>query len=263
MPIKQLTKKPAKEDGSMSLTGHLKELRTRLIVCVAVLVIVSAAALSVSAVVVENLLGLGLKLGYQFVYLAPQELMIQYFKISILAGICVCFPVILYEVWAFMRPGLKKGESRFFLLAIVFGLFCFCVGIAFAYYITFPAMLYFFSTLNTDYITASISVEYYLNFLLTVFIIFGVVFEMPMLSVVLSRMGLVTPELLKKIRGGAIVVIFLIAAIITPSDVFSQFMVAIPMVCLYQLSILLSRLCARKKKPGEDDEDDDEDEDEA
>lgn len=251
------------QDGNMPLRGHLKELRNRIIVCIVVFLAVCVIALGVAQPIIDMLRAVGERFNYEFVFIKPQELMMQQFKVSLLAGAVVTFPLILYELWAFMRPGLKKRESNYFLFGIVFGLLCFVVGVIFAYYVTLPGMLFFFQSISTEGITAQVSIEYYIDFVLLVFVIFGVVFEIPMVSVILTQVGILNPDLMKKGRGIAIVLIFLIAAFITPTDIFSQFIVALPMCALYQLSIFLSAFFYRRRKAklaaeGLDEEDEDE-----
>ncbi len=236
-------------DGEMSLSGHLRELRNRVLICVILLVAAMVAALSFSPKLVDLMLTLGKSCGYQFIYISPQELLIQYFSLSVIAGVCITLPMIFYQTWAFVRPGLKKGENGFFLFAMVFGLLCFCIGILFALKIMLPFMLRFLSTLNgTSEVTAAISVQNYISFLLTIFLVFGVIFELPMVSVLLTRMGLLKSLWMKKVRKPAIVVIFFLAAVVTPPDVVSQTMVAIPVILLYELSIFLCGLIERRKE---------------
>ncbi len=154
----------------------------------------------------------------------------------------------------------RFGWRFFFKLVLLLGLMLFCIGILFAYKVTLPFMLNFLVTLEgTDYITASISIESYINLCLTMFIIFGCVFEMPLVTIILAKMGIANPEIMKKGRGVAIVLIFLVAAIITPPDIVSQCFVAVPMCLLYFVSIFLSGIFY---KPRPDDDEDDEEEDE-
>jgi sec-independent protein translocase protein TatC len=135
----------------------------------------------------------------------------------------------------------------YFGLAMIFGAICFCAGVAFAYFITVPFMLGFLISFTNDVnVRDSISIGEYLNFLVTVFLIFGTVFEMPVISVILTRMGIIRAEWLAKARKVMIVVIFFLAAVITPPDVVSQVMVALPMLALYEIAILLSRIFRRK-----------------
>ncbi len=237
-----------KQGGSMPLTGHLKELRNRLVICLVPFVVLTVVFIPMADRLVTLLTDLGSEYGYRYVYLAPQELMVEYLRISVLGAVICCIPLILFQVWSFTQPGLKASERRMFGFSMVFGLFCFCLGILFAYKITVPFMLHFLIGLSNQDISAAISIEKYVSFLLTVFLIFGIVFEMPLLSVVLTNLGLIRPEFLKTARKPAIVVIFFIAAVITPPDIFSQIMVAVPMIVLYQVSILLSSLFYRKRE---------------
>ena len=200
---------------------------------------------------------------YEFVSIAPQEKLMQYFRVSILAGVVVTVPVAFYHIYAFARPGLKRSESTFFKLVMLLGLILFCVGVLFAYKLMMPFMLRFLSTgiEGAEYIQTTTSIESYVNLCLTMFIIFGCVFEMPLITIILSKMGIINPQLLKQVRGVAIVIIFFIAAVVTPPDIVSQCMVAGPMVLLYFISIFLSGIFY-KPKEDDDDEEDDEDEDE-
>lgn len=249
----EMRKRRSKDSGNrekeMSLAGHLRELRNRILVCLVLLIAAILISLAYAEGLVELLLAMGRTYGYRFVYIAPQELLLQYFSVSLIAGICVTLPVIFYQVWAFLRPGLKKSENLFFLFAMIFGLICFCVGICFAYKILLPFMLDFLISLSRgSSVSAAVSVQNYINFLMTVFLVFGFLFELPMVSVLLTQMGFLKVEWMKKGRKVVIVAIFFIAAVITPPDVFSQIMVAVPMLVLYELSIVLCRICQRFKK---------------
>ena len=197
------------EDGSMTLTGHLKELRNRLIICAVVFVVGVIGFLAVSDKLIDLLTAMARNANYTFVFLAPQEKLMQYFRVSLIAAVVITVPVALYQIYAFAKPGLKRSESFFFKLVLLLGLMLFCIGILFAYKVTLPFMLNFLVTLEgTDYITASISIESYINLCLTMFIIFGCVFEMPLVTIILAKMGIANPEIMKKGRGVAIVLIF-------------------------------------------------------
>lgn len=251
---------PVPEDGSMTLTGHLTELRNRFFVCLVVFVVAICAFLVISSDIVNLLTEQGRNAGFEFITVAMSEKLIQYFSISIKAGIVVVVPVAMYEVYAFAKPGLKKTERFFFGLTMFGGLCLFVIGVLFAYFIAYPNMVNFFVGIEgTDYIINQVTLENYINFTLLVYIIFGCVFEIPLVAIILSKMGIVSPDLMKKGRGIAIVIIFVIAAIITPPDVVSQCMVALPMVVLYEFSILLSRIFYKPRLEGDDDDDEDED----
>ena len=243
------------EDGEevMSLTDHLRELRNRVVVCVSALVIGFIVFLGFAEEIVDLLTQMGLDNNYQFVYLSPQELMIQHLGVAGICAVVLTVPVIAYEVYAFMSPGLKKHENQFFMAAMILGIVCFVVGVLFAHRISMPFMLKFlYAFNNTDYIVASISIESYLSFVMTVYIIFGIVFEMPVISGTLTQFGLLKPVWLEKGRSVAIVAIFFVAAIITPPDIVSQIMVAFPMVLLYQVSIVICKILYKFKKKDEE-----------
>ena len=248
VPTERTTKhsKEQEQDGEMSLSGHLRELRNRILVCIVILVVAILIGLHYAPDIVQIFLQMGKDLDYEFVYIAPQELMLQYFYVSFLFGICVTIPVLLYQAWAFIRPGLKKSENFLFLIAMVFGLLCFGAGAYFAYRIMLPFMLYFFNTLSIGSgVSAYISIQNYLSFLLMVLIIFGIVFELPMVSIVLNRLGLLKVSWMKAGRRVVIVVIFIVAALITPPDIVSQITVALPVILLYELSIFLCSICEK------------------
>ena len=250
------------DDGSMTLTGHLKELRNRLIVCAVVFVVGVVVSLARADWFIDLLTAMGRDY-YEFVSIAPQEKLMQYFRVSILAGVVITVPVALYEIYAFAKPGLKKSESFFFKMVMLLGLGLFIVGVLFAYNLMMPFMLRFLSTgiAGVDYIQTTTRIESYVNLCLTMFIIFGCVFEMPLITIILSKMGIINPGLLKQVRGVAIVLIFLVAAIVTPPDIVSQCMVAVPMVLLYFISIFLSGIFYKPHEEDDDEDDEEEDED--
>ena len=187
------------DDGSMTLTGHLKELRNRLIICAVVFVVGVVVSLAYADRLIDLLTAMGRDY-YQFVSIAPQEKLMQYFRVSILAGVVVTVPVAFYHIYAFAKPGLKKSESFFFKMVMLLGLALFCVGVLFAYKLMMPFMLRFLSTgiEGAEYIQTTTSIESYVNLCLTMFIIFGCVFEMPLITIILSKMGIINPTLLKQ-----------------------------------------------------------------
>lgn len=248
MRIKGIFKHSDNQEKEMSLANHLRELRNRLLVCVVVLTAALLISLNCAPRLVTLLLDMGKAYHYRFVYISPQELLLQYFFVSLVTGVCVTFPVILYQAWAFIRPGLRKGENLFFLFSMVFGLICFCLGILFAYRIMLPFVLEFLITLSKGSgVTASVSVQNYITFLMTIFMVFGLVFELPMVSLLLTQWGLLKVQWMRKGRKVMIVAIFFVAAVITPPDVVSQVMVAVPMMALYELSIILCMVCQSLK----------------
>ena len=241
--------------GEMSVTGHLRELRNRLFICLAALFVCMGAGLAFADRVVRALLSLGETYGYRFVYLSPQELLLQYVSVAFVGAACVTLPLILYEIWAFLRPGLKRNERVFYILSMLSGLVCAALGILFAAKALIPFMLRFLMALSRESgAQSSVSVQNYVSFLLTIFVIFAVIFELPVVTVLLTQLGLLKIEWLKRARKVMIVTIFFIAAVITPPDIVSQIMVAVPLLGLYELSILVCTLAARLRKPKPDEE---------
>lgn len=270
MARKKKNKNADSQGGNMSLTGHLKELRNRIVVSLVVLIVGVIVCFSYSERVVTLLTDIGVQYGYEFVYIRPQELLLVYFSISLIGALVIALPVIAYEIFAFCGPGLKKREKAFLLLAMIFGTIFFGLGVLFVYKIMMPFMLRFLISFSHQVIvSASISIQEYMTFMMSVFLIFGVIFELPVLSVILTGLGLIKPVWLIKARKVMIVVIFFMAAVFTPPDIVSQIMVAIPIILLYELSIILSRICYRfrrkekEKAEAEDESDEDEAEDDA
>lgn len=242
-------KKAPNPDGSMSLSGHLKELRNRILVCVVLLVVMFGLLLSVAPRIVTILEDMGRQYEYEFVQIAPQETFLVFMNLALIGAVVFSFPVVAYQIYAFCSPGLSAKERTYISGALIAGGLCFLVGVAFAYFISLPFMLRFLVQFNglVD-ISANISIQQYVSFLMTVFVIFGLVFELPVVSVLLTGLGIVKAEWLVKGRKVMIVVIFVLAAIITPPDIVSQIMVAIPMIGLYEISIALSRVVGKAKK---------------
>ena len=247
--MKKKAKEPVSPDGSMSLSGHLRELRNRILICVILLVVVFGVCLSFAPRLVTLLTDMGRRYDYVYVYIAPQELFLVYMNVALVGAVVVCFPVLAYQVYAFCSPGLSGKERGYISGALIAGGLCFLVGVAFAYFISLPFMLRFLIQFTGEVdVAASISIQQYVSFLLTVFVIFGLVFELPVVSVLLTGLGIVKAEWLMKGRKVMIVIIFVLAAIITPPDIVSQIMVAIPMIGLYELSIALSKFVGKLKK---------------
>ncbi|MFZ2971410.1 MAG: twin-arginine translocase subunit TatC [Ferribacterium limneticum] len=163
-------------------------------------------------------------------------------KITLLAGFLLALPVVLYQVWAFVAPGLYSHEKKLILPLVVSSTLLFALGVAFCYFFVFGQVFKFIQGFAPKSITAAPDIEAYLGFVMTMFIAFGAAFEVPVVVVVLARMGIVTVEKLREFRGYFIVLAFIIAAVITPPDIVSQLALAIPMCLLYELGIMSAGL---------------------
>ncbi|MEO8805722.1 MAG: twin-arginine translocase subunit TatC [Burkholderiaceae bacterium] len=163
-------------------------------------------------------------------------------KITLMAAFLMALPVVLYQVWAFVAPGLYAHEKKLVLPLVVSSTLLFFLGVAFCYFFVFGQVFKFIQGFAPKSITAAPDIEAYLSFVLTMFIAFGASFEVPVVVVVLARMGLVSIDKLKAFRSYFIVLAFIIAAVLTPPDVVSQLALAIPMVLLYEVGIWAAKL---------------------
>jgi sec-independent protein translocase protein TatC len=159
---------------------------------------------------------------------------------------------VLYQVWAFVAPGLYSHEKRAVLPLVISSTLLFVLGVAFCYFLVIPGMSQFIQAFAPASITAAPDIEQYFGFVLTLFVVFGIAFEVPVAVIVLVRIGVVTIEQLQKIRGYFIVGAFVVAAVVTPPDVISQLALAIPMCLLYEIGIVAARIVARNAKKAQE-----------
>jgi sec-independent protein translocase protein TatC len=175
-------------------------------------------------------------------------------KITLMAAFMVALPVVLYQVWAFVAPGLYSHEKKLVLPLVISSTILFLLGVAFCYFLVIPGMSKFIQAFAPSAITAAPDIEQYFGFVLTLFLVFGIAFEVPVAVIVLVRIGVVTIEQLKKFRGYFVVAAFIIAAVVTPPDVISQLALAVPMCILYEIGIVAARIFVKHTKAPEGDE---------
>ncbi len=165
---------------------------------------------------------------------------------SIIIGVVLSYPYLVFELWLFIKPALKSKEKIYFNGLIISSSFLFFLGVLFGYYLIIPLTLNFFESYSiSESVINAINIDSYISTFISVILINGLVFQMPLLVYVLSKAGIVSPSFLKRYRRHAIIIILIIAAIITPPDIFSQIIVSIPIVLLYQISILISHFVKR------------------
>ena len=167
------------------------------------------------------------------------------FKLSFFVALMLAMPFVIYQLWAFVAPGLYRNERRFAVPLLFSAILLFYVGIAFAYYFVFPVMFEFFARTTPKGVSMMTDINNYLDFVLTMFFCFGLAFEVPVAVVLLVVMGIVRIESLRKNRGYVLIGIFILAALLTPPDAISQCSLAIPMYLLYEGGILMARLMTR------------------
>ena len=241
----------AEDDAPMTLMGHLNELRRRLFRMVIIVILGFVAFYGVSEYLYAYLsapLQEQLPAGSKLIYTSPAGAFFTYMKVALVASLFGTSPITFYQIWAFIAPGLYKEEKRAVLPLAFFSSIFFIAGAAFCFFLVFPIAFKFFMGFATDTIVPMISVEEYLGFALKLLIAFGVVFEMPLFAYFLSRFGILSPDFMRRQRRYAILFIFIIAAILTPPDVFSQCLMAMPMLLLYEVSIYVSAMAYKKKE---------------
>jgi len=238
-------------EDKMPLTSHLEELRKRL---VRILIAVGIAFLGCFAfkedlfrIVAQPLISV-LPPGTHMVYTGLPEAFFTYIKVSFYAAIFLASPVVLYHIWKFISPGLFPKEKKFVAPFVITSTLLFVGGACFGYFLVLPSAYKFFLEFTTDFLKPMLSMREYLSLTLKLLLAFGIIFEIPVFLFFMTKIGLVTPRKLARMRRYAIVVCFIVAAIITPTpDAFTQCMMAIPMIVLYEVGILVSRLAVRKK----------------
>ncbi|MDQ2778357.1 MAG: twin-arginine translocase subunit TatC [Pseudomonadota bacterium] len=169
-------------------------------------------------------------------------------KITLMAAFMLALPVVLYQLWAFIAPGLYSHEKKMVLPLVISSTVLFVMGVAFCYFIVIPGMSRFIQAFAPASITAAPDIEQYFGFVLTLFLVFGIAFEVPIAVIVLARIGIVTIEQLKKMRGYFVVGAFIVSAVVTPPDVISQLALAIPMIILYEIGIIAARAVVKESE---------------
>lgn len=249
---------PAPDEKPMGLLDHLNEMRWRLVRCL----IAAAVGFCVCwafvepifAVIVKPLLAVLPVDGNAMYSTMPEAFFIRMF-VACIAGLFLASPVIFYQIWAFISPGLYEEEKLFIVPVAVISAVFFVGGALFCYYIVFPFAFQFFMSYNTEQIRVIPRISDYVDFVLKLLIAFGLIFEMPLFAFFLSRMGVLTAAMMRQARRYAILGIFIVAAILTPPDVVSQLLMALPMLVLYEISVLVAAVFGKKKKKAEPDAD--------
>lgn len=238
-------------DDKLPLTAHLEELRKR----ITFVLIAMGIGFGISYFFSKELFDIlmiplveALPPDTTLIFTGVTEAFITYLKVALVSGVFLSTPVILYQLWAFLAPGLYDNEKKGFFPIILFSTFFFVGGALFGYFVIFPFGFQYFLGFATDFIKPMPSVKEYFSFSIKLLFAFGVVFELPLFILFLSRLGIVTYKQLRSFRKYAILLIFAVAAVITPPDVLSQIMLGLPMIVLYEVGIIVAKLFGKKKK---------------
>jgi len=243
------------EDYKMSLTDHLMELRKRLVRCVIILFIGFGACYYykdfIFDIVTRPLVQVLPKNSY-LIYTGLTEAFFVYMKLAFFASLIITCPFIIYQIWKFISPALHSTEKKYVLPFVLFSTLLFISGVLFGYFIALPPAFEFFVSFNNRYLQSMISFSDYISLFVTFLLGFGLSFELPVFIFFLAKLGIVNAQMLSKQRKYAILVIFIVAAILTPSpDALSQILMAIPLMFLYELSIFISKFAGKKKVDSE------------
>ncbi len=237
-----------REDKKLPFKEHLRELRQRIIISLLATGFFFILSYIFSVYIIEFLLRPLLNVlpkGEGTIFLGPTEGFFIYIKVSLIFGIFIAAPIIIWEAWAFIAPGLYEKERKYILPFLIFLPFLFILGALIGYLFILPIILRFFIGFSDEFIKPLLSINNYLTFSAKFLAIMGIIFEIPIVSIFLTKIGIIDPVKLSKNRKYAILIIFIISAIVTPPDIASQIIMSIPFIIIYEISIVLSRIFRR------------------
>jgi sec-independent protein translocase protein TatC len=244
------------DDTPRPIVEHLDELRRRLFRVIGTWIALACLAGIFAREVFEILMGPAVDAvrgrGHTLIAIAPPELFLTYVKTALLAGFLGAMPVILWQAWAFIAPGLYANERRFALPFVLSTSSLFAVGCLFGYFVAFPQAFEFLLSLEADYVETAWTTQQVFAFMSRLYLAFGLAFELPVVIVALALVGVVTPQGIARQRRYAILVMFIVSALLTPQDVASQVLLAIPLCLLYEASIWMSWLLVGRRSREKD-----------
>lgn len=241
-------------DDKQPFLSHLKELRDRILVCIIAIGIAFILTYYFKEKIFAFLMEPFIRVMPEkssFIFTGVTEAFITYFKISVVAALFVVAPVILYEFWMFVSPGLYEKERRYIYPFIFLGSLCFVCGALFCYYLVMPYIYRFFVSYAAEFIIPMPDLKSYMSLTLKMLIMFGLFFELPLVAFYLAKAGIIHYRMLSSKRRYAILAIVIVSAIITPPDVSSQLLIAIPLWGLYELSVVIVRVFGKKGRVDE------------
>jgi len=235
-------------DKELTLVEHLEELRRRIIISLILITVISVFAFPFAPKILAILKAPSSGVIGKLVFFNPQEAFLIHIKIAFFMGLAISVPMILYQLWAFISPAIEYKTKKQGLLFFVSSVGAFIGGASFGFLVLLPAAFKFLLSFSGDNLEPVISASSYISFVLGLTLGCGLVFEMPVLSYLLSKIGIINYRFLRRVWKYAVIIIFIVAAIVTPTpDVFNMTIVAIPMLFLYELSIWVSRFSGRKR----------------
>ena len=234
------------EGAYLTITGHLSELRTRIIRSILSLCLAFGICYFFQDYIFSLLLVHSS--GLQLITVSPTELFMEELKTAFLSGVFLSSPVMLYQLCAFLWPGLKANERRYLFNGLMIGSGLFLLGMSFAYYAIIPAALDFLTGLTITGVKPMFTLNNYMSFVWTFLVLFGLAFQVPVLLSLLALIGLVKPQSLRSKRKYCVLIIFIVSAILTPPDVVSQILMAVPLLVLYEIGIWGAEIAGRYRR---------------
>jgi len=221
----------------LSFYEHLEELRNRLIKSVLAVILATVCFY----LFVDQFLALMIQPVGRLVFTAPGEAFIARMMLALFGGLVLALPIVLYQIWSFVAAGLKEREVKYIKFFAPFSFILFISGVLFAHFIAVPISIRFLLSFSTDIVVPMITVKSYISFVVTMFLAMGVVFELPLVLMFLTKIGIASPAFLMDKRRHAIVIILIVSAIITPPDFITQLIMAGPLIILYEIGIFMSK----------------------
>jgi len=237
--------------GEMGFLDHLEELRWRIIKGLLAIIVGSAVSFGFIDQILEILLKPTTSTSYRIALqvLSVQGMFLIKWFIAFISGFILAMPVVVYQIWKFVTPGLKINEKRYALPVVLFACISFITGVSFGYLVLIPFSLEFFSGMGAGLVENNFSITYYFSFLTWLLLGAGLVFQLPVLSLFLSAIGVLTPPFMRHYRRHAVVTILILSSFITPPDPVSMLMMAVPLVVLYEISIGVSWMVNHRREP--------------
>jgi len=232
----------------MTFLDHLEELRWRIIYSlIGIVVGAVVCGVFIDFLIDAVLLNPARKVGADLQNLKPFGQVFLYFQVAIAGGFILSIPNVFYQLWRFISPALHKREKKYILSIVIFSSFCFLFGIGFAYFVMLPLTLNFAAHFGTSTIKNQFAIDEYMSIIFSVMLGAGLIFELPMISFFLSKLGILKPSFMRKYRRHAIVIIMILSAVLSPgTDPVSQIVLAVPLVMLYEVSIIISKYSVKK-----------------
>ena len=234
--------------GEMTFLEHLEELRWRLIYAIIGIAVGAViCGIYIDFIIDFILLLPAKKVGANLQNLRPFGQVFLYFEVAIICGIILSIPNIFLQLWKFVAPALQRNERKYILAIVIFSSLCFITGLLFAYFIMLPTVMDFAAGFGTKTIKNEFAIDEYVSIVLSIMLAAGLIFELPMISFFLSKLGILTPKIMRKYRRHSIIVIMILAAFLSPgTDPISQVLLAIPLFILYEISILVSKFSSKR-----------------